>query len=125
MGHPQAARSQLPFPPHLSMLFAVLRSADKHLDQVIVQAVKQLALKRPLELRVFEIARVQIVIVSMNFGFDESRAKYDFDALSFHPRTERDQRMLIELELIEYLRQVVRGHPAILLSDGSAQLMRR
>ncbi len=50
------------------MLFAVLRSADEHLHQVIVQAVEDLALEGPLELRVVEIARMQLEVIGVDAG---------------------------------------------------------
>jgi len=105
--------SQLAFAAHLRVLFAVLRGADEHLDQVIVQAVEELALEGPLELRVVEIARVQVVIVGVDLGLGESRAEDHLDAVALRPRAERHQRMLIELELIEHLRKSVRGHDGI------------
>jgi len=106
------------------MLFAVLRGADEHLDQVIVQAIEKLTLKGPLELGVFEIARVQVVVVGVNFGFDESRAENHLDAFSLHPRAERDQGMLVELELIEHMGEVVIRHPVILVQVRQRQIGR-
>ena len=45
------------------MFLAVLRCADEHLDQVIVQAVENLPLQSPLELRIVKVAWMQIEIV--------------------------------------------------------------
>src|ERR1019366_1622835 len=55
--------SQLAFALHLLVLFAVLRRAHEHLHQVIVQTVEELALKGPLELRVVQIAGMQLEVV--------------------------------------------------------------
>jgi len=92
----------------------MLRGTNEHLDQVIVQAVEDLALEGPLKLRIVEIARMQIVVVSMNFGLSESGTEYHLNPIALGARAERDQRMLIELELIEYLSEAVRGHTRIL-----------
>ena len=118
MAHPTilAARSQLPFAPHLRVFFSVLRRADEHLDQVIVQAVEELALEGPLELWIVEIARVQVVVVGVDLGLGKSRTQYHLNAIALCSRTKRDKRMLIELELIEHLGKAVRGHTAIVKS---------
>lgn len=111
MEHPHPidfpASSQLAFALHLRVFFAVLWRADKHLDQVIVQAVEDLSLEGPLKLRIFEIARMQIVIVDVDLGLGKSRAEYHLNAVTLGPRAERHQRMLIELQLIEHLGEMV------------------
>jgi len=45
---------------------AVLRRADEHLDQVIVQTIVELALEAPFKLRMIQVARVQLKIVGMH-----------------------------------------------------------
>ena len=96
------------------MLFAVLWCADEHLDQIIVQAVEELALEGPLKLRIVEIARMQVVVVGVDHGLGKARTQDNLDAVALRPRTERHQRMLIQLELIEDAGQWVRTHSGIL-----------
>ena len=78
-----------------------MRSADEHFHEVVVQRVEKLALKAPFELRMIEIARVQIEIIRMHgdgliFEFND-----DLDALALGARGEIQQRMLIETQLRE------------------------
>ena len=115
MGHPKDLRapSQLALAPHLGILLAVLRRANEHLDQVVVQAVEELALEGPLELRIIQIARMKVVIVGMYFGLSEARAENDLDAVTLRTRAELHQRMLIQLQLIKHLGEAVGGHTGI------------
>jgi len=55
------------------MLLAMLRGADEHLDQIIVQAVEDLPLESPLKLRVLQIARMQFEVVRMDSRIAETR----------------------------------------------------
>ena len=82
------------------MLFAVLRRADEHLDQIVVQAVKNLPLERPLELRVLEIARMQLEVVGVYRRVTEPRANDDFHRFALGARVELDERMLVEAKLM-------------------------
>ncbi|MGB9206173.1 MAG: hypothetical protein WCB94_19605, partial [Terriglobales bacterium] len=69
--------SQLALALHLLVLFAVLRCADEHLDQIIVQAIEELALEGPLELRVVEIAGMQFEAVGVDRRLGEAWADDD------------------------------------------------
>jgi len=64
-----------------------------------MQAVVELALKTPFELRVIEIARVQIEII----GVDRDRRILEvndyFDAFALGARVERHQGMFIQKQL--------------------------
>jgi hypothetical protein len=44
----------------------ILGRADEHLYKVVVQSVEELALEAPFELRVIQIAGVQVKVVRMN-----------------------------------------------------------
>jgi phenylalanyl-tRNA synthetase beta chain len=67
-------------------LNAVLRRADEHLDQVVVQAIVEIALEGPCELRVFDVYRgpgVEFGRKSVALGLilqDSSRTLTDVDA---------------------------------------------
>src|ERR1017187_6718760 len=81
---------------------AMLRSADEHLDQVVVQAVEELALEGPLELCVVEIARMQLEIVNMNRRIGEAWADDHLDGFTFDAGIELDQGMFVEAKLLLY-----------------------
>ena len=67
--------------------------ADEHFDEVVVQAIVKLALKCPCKLRMLEIARMQIEVVSVNgnghiFGIDN-----ELNSAFVSARREVEQRM--------------------------------
>ena len=95
------------------MFLAVLWRADKHLDQIVVQAIKDLPLEGPLELRVIEIARVQLEVVSVNCRIGEAGPDYYFNGIAFGTSVKLDQRMLVEPQLVLHARQAVGSHLAI------------
>ncbi len=64
----------------------MLRRADEHLDQVVVQAVEELALKGPLELRIVEIAGMQIEVVGVHRRIGEAWPDDDLDGLALVAR---------------------------------------
>jgi len=66
-----------------------------------VERVEKLALKAPFELRMIEIARVQIEIVSMHGDGLIFELNNDLDALTFGASGEIQQRMLVETQLRE------------------------
>src|SRR5271168_3332806 len=45
---------------------AVLRGADEHFDEVVVQRVVELALEAPLELMVVEVAGMEIEVIGVD-----------------------------------------------------------
>src|SRR5580704_14650523 len=92
------------------MFFAVLRRADKHLHQVIVQAIEDLPLEGPLKLRIVKIAGMQLEIVGMDARLGEARPDYDLDSLAFSTRIELHQGMLVEPQLLLDSRQAIGGH---------------
>ena len=94
--------------PHVAMLHmlilqtslaavgAVLRSADEHFHEVVVQGVVELALEAPLELGVVEVTGMEIEMVGVHgdgfvLEFDD-----DLDAVSFGASGEIQERMLVE-----------------------------
>src|SRR6202041_897946 len=83
----------------LASVSAVLRGADKHFDEVVVQGVVKLALEAPFELRVVEVAGMQIEIV----GVYRDRCVFELDdyfyAFAFGAGGEVQQRVLVEAEL--------------------------
>ena len=95
------------------MFFAMLRGADEHLDQIVVQAVEELALEGPFELRVVEIAGMQFEIVDVNRRLSKFRADDHFHRIALGAGVEFDKRMLVESELVLHERKAVASHPAI------------
>src|SRR5579862_1985100 len=66
----------------LAALGAVLRSADKHFDKIIVERIVKLPLKAPFELWMIEVARMQFKIIGMNWD----RLIFELND-DFHPFT--------------------------------------
>jgi hypothetical protein len=80
-------------------LGAVLRGANEHLDEVVVQRVIELALEAPFELGVVEVARMKIEIISVYRDGCVFELNDDFHAFPFGAGGEVQQRMLVEAEL--------------------------
>jgi hypothetical protein len=99
------------------MFLAVLRRTYKHLDQVIVEAVEQLALEGPLELRVVEIARMQLEVVRVDRRIGETRTNDHLDRVALGAGVEFHQRVLVEAELVLHAGEPFEGHTAIVDDD--------
>jgi len=61
-----------------------------------MQAVVELTLEGPLELRMIEVARVQIKIVSVYRNVRILELDDDLNAITLGPRMESQQRMFVE-----------------------------
>jgi hypothetical protein len=86
----------------LSMSFgAILRRADEHLYEIVVQGIEELALEAPFKLRIVEIAWMEIEIISVHRNRFIFEVDDDLDAFSLSARREVQQRVLIEAELRE------------------------
>ena len=83
----------------LAAVGAVLRSANEHFHKVVVQGVVELALEAPFELRVVEVAGMQIEIVSVNRDTPVFELDNYLDAFAFSPGGESQKGMLVEAEL--------------------------
>jgi len=97
------------------MLLAVLRGANEHFHQVVMQAIKELALESPLELGVVDVAGMQLEIVGMDGRIGEARADDDFDRIAFGAGIKLDERVLVETKLLLHARQAIDGHAAIVV----------
>jgi hypothetical protein len=75
---------------------SVLRSAGEHFDQIVVQAVEELALEGPLKLRVVEVARMKFEIVGMNRNPRILEVDDYFDGVTFGAGAEVEQRVLVQ-----------------------------
>lgn len=65
----------------LAAIGAVLRGADEHLDEVVVEGVVELALETPLELWAVEVAGVKVEVVSVHRDAFVFELDDDFDAI--------------------------------------------
>lgn len=83
----------------LSAVNAVLRCADEHLDEVVVQRVEELPLEAPLKLRVVEIARMQIEVVRVHLHAFIFELDDDLDSFALSAGGKVQQRMLVEAKL--------------------------
>ena len=105
----------------LPAIGAILRSADEHFDEVIVQGIVELALKAPFKLSIVEVAWVHIKIISVHrHGWIFELNNY-FHAISLGARRKIQQRMLVKTELIENAIQASIdsfGHKSIVKQDS-------
>ena len=105
----------------LPAIGAILRSADEHFDEVIVQGIVELALKAPFKLSIVEVTRVHIKIISVHrHGWIFELNNY-FHTISLGARRKIQQRMLVKAELIENAIQASIdsfGHNAIVMQDS-------
>ena len=85
----------------LPAIGAILRSADEHFDEVIVQGIVELALKAPFKLSIVEVARVHLKIISVHRHGWIFELNNDFHAISLGARRKIQQRMFVKAELIE------------------------
>ncbi len=80
-------------------LGAILRRANEHLYEVIVQGIEELALKAPFKLRVIEVSWVEIEIVRVHGHRFILELDDDLNAFPLGARREVQQRMLVQAEL--------------------------
>ena len=95
------------------MLFAMLRGADEHLDEVVVQAVEDLALEGPLKLCIVEIAGMQLEVVSMYWRIGKAWPDDDFDGVALGASIKLDERVLVEAQLLLDTSETVGSHARI------------
>ena len=79
----------------------VLRRADEHFDEVIVQGIVKLPLETPLKLRIIEIPRMQIEVVGVHRNAVILELDDDFDAIAFGVSGEVEKGMFIKPKLSE------------------------
>jgi len=80
-------------------LYAILWRADEHFDQVVVQAIVELALKAPFKLRMVQVARVQIEVIGMYGDAWIPELDDQFNAIALGASVEIQQRVLVEAQL--------------------------
>src|ERR1039458_4098115 len=86
---------------------AILRSAAKHFDEIVVQAVVELALKMPRELRMIEVARMNWEHVGLTRDGRILRIEQTFDHAVVFARGKAEQGMIVEPQMIENFLQGV------------------
>ena len=80
----------------------VLGRADKHFDDVVVQAVIELSLEPPLELGMIEIAGMKFEVVGMHRDWRIPEVDDDFNGFALDPRREIEQGVLVEFQLLQH-----------------------
>jgi hypothetical protein len=97
---------------------AVLRRADEHLDEIVVQRIVELALEIPGKLRVIEVSRMDLKLVGMHRDGRVLQIDQDFNHAVRFPRGESQQGMIVKLKMGADLFQFCRvRHPVILLKE--------
>ena len=81
--------------PLLASFSLVLRVPGEHFDDVIVQAVVELALEGPGELRVFDVARVELELVGVHAERAVLEVNGKLDGLSLEPGAQLEQGVLV------------------------------
>ena len=79
-----------------------MRRADEHFDHVVVQAVVELPLKSPLELRMIEVAGMKFEQIGMHRHRRILEVNDDLYRFTLGASGEIEQRMLVEFQLGEH-----------------------
>src|ERR1700687_1467276 len=87
---------------------AILRGAGKHFDEIVVQPVVELALKMPSELGMIEVAGMNRKHVGVNRDGRVLQIDQNFDSAVVFARGKGEQRMIVELQVIEDFLQGIR-----------------
>jgi len=99
----------------------ILWRADEHFNEVVVQAVVNLMLQVPFELRMIQIASVDRKHIGVHGNVRVVQVDQDFDGSVVVARRKGEKRVLVAPEVIANFRQVGRvSHPNILLTGGDA-----
>ena len=77
----------------------ILRRANKHLHEIVVQRIVELALEAPFELRVIEVAWMKIEIISVHRNGFIFELDDDFDTVVLGARGKIQERMIVEAQL--------------------------
>jgi hypothetical protein len=85
----------------LAAVGTVLRCADEHFYEVVVQRVIELPLEAPFELRVVEVAGMKIEIVGVNGDRSVLELDDDFYTFAFGAGGKIQQGVFVETELSE------------------------
>lgn len=99
VGNPNVISVSQQLEAAFAAVFAVLRGTDKHFDEVVVERVIELALESPFELRVVEVARMQVEVVGVDGNGFVLELNDDLDAFAFGAGVEGQERMFVEAEL--------------------------
>ena len=86
---------------------SILRGADKHFDEIVVQAVVELVLQMPGELRMIEVAGMNRKHVGVNWDGRVFQIDQHFDHAVVFSRGKSEQRMIVEPQVIENFLQGV------------------
>ncbi len=75
---------------------AILRGADEHLYEIVVQGIEELALEAPFELGIVEIARMEIEVISVHRNRFIFELDDDLHAFSLSARREVQQWVFVK-----------------------------
>ena len=89
--------------------FAALRGSSKHLDQVVMQAIIELALERPCELRMIQVAGVKFEVIAVHRKRRILEVDGHFNTVVLVRCAEFEERMFIETKLLKNALQARRG----------------
>ena len=80
---------------NLGIFLPALRSACEHLDEVIVEAIEKLALKRPFKLRMVQVAGMELEVVGVHRHVGIFEPNDHFHRFTAELRVEGEQWMLV------------------------------
>jgi len=96
----------------------LLRSVGKHFDEIVMQAIVELALQMPCELGMLEVAGMNRKYVGVHRDGRVLQVDQHFDYTVVLARGKSQQRMLVEPQvIIDFLQGV--GHGSIVLRWGN------
>jgi len=94
----------------------ILRRADEHFDEIVVQTVVDLPLQMPGKLRMLEIARMDWQHVGMHGHGGVLEINQNLDGAVGLASRKRQQRMIVEAQVIQNLGKIWRvGHGNIVV----------
>jgi hypothetical protein len=94
----------------LGNVLACLWGTAKHLNEVIVKAVVQLALELPGELRRSQLSRMKLKDVGVDRNWRVLEADQDFDGFALCSSIEAEQWVIVKRELIDDSLEIAGNH---------------
>jgi hypothetical protein len=96
--------------------------AREHFDHVVVQAVVELPLECPRELRVLDFTRLQQKSVGVDLNALGLEANFYFDTVFRWARIEEEEGVFVAIEFATYfLEEIVHGNRRATLRPGLAR----
>jgi hypothetical protein len=93
---------QLRFLSEVGVVAFCLGGAGEHFDEVVVEAVVELALEAPLELFVLKVSRMYVEVVDVDRCCGVFETDADLDGIALGTSVEGEERVFVEAELPQH-----------------------